>query len=151
MLRPSAHSDTFTRDNLPDPALWPDLLLAGFDYPDRLNIGVELTDAMVARGFGDHTALIGNGRRRTYKELADWTNKLANALVDNLGLKPGNRVLIRSANNPAMVACWLAATKAGAVVVNTMPMLPCDLRHAPDGRDGGLRQDLGLPQERGRL
>ncbi|MDP1136621.1 hypothetical protein Q6325_28610, partial [Klebsiella pneumoniae] len=30
---------------------------------------------------------------------------------------------IRSANNPAMVACWLAATKAGAVVVNTMPML----------------------------
>ncbi len=123
MLRPSAHSDTFTRDNLPDPALWPDLLLAGFDYPDRLNIGVELTDAMVARGFGDHTALIGNGRRRTYKELADWTNKLANALVDNLGLKPGNRVLIRSANNPAMVACWLAATKAGAVVVNTMPML----------------------------
>ena len=32
-------------------------------------------------------------------------------------------MLIRSANNPAMVACWLAATKAGAVVVNTMPML----------------------------
>ena len=44
-------------------------------------------------------------------------------MVDDLGVKPGNRVLIRSANNPAMVACWLAATKAGAVVVNTMPML----------------------------
>ena len=44
-------------------------------------------------------------------------------LVADLGIKPGNRVLIRSANNPAMVACWLAATKAGAVVVNTMPML----------------------------
>ncbi len=78
---------------------------------------------MVEKGFGDHTALIGNGRRRTYKELSDWTNRLAHALVDDLGLKPGNRVLIRSANNPAMVACWLAATKAGAVVVNTMPML----------------------------
>ena len=88
-----------------------------------MNVGVELTDAMVARGFGDNTALIGNGRRRTYKELSDWTNRLAHALVDNLGVKPGNRVLIRSANNPAMVACWLAATKAGAVVVNTMPML----------------------------
>jgi 2-aminobenzoate-CoA ligase len=88
-----------------------------------LNAAVELTDAMVARGFGDRTALIGNGRRRTYKELADWTNRLAHALVDDLGVKPGNRVLIRSANNPAMVACWLAATKAGAVVVNTMPML----------------------------
>jgi 2-aminobenzoate-CoA ligase len=78
---------------------------------------------MVDKGFGDHTALIGNGRRRTYKELTDWTNRIAHALVEDYGVKPGNRVLIRSANNPAMVACWLAATKAGAVVVNTMPML----------------------------
>ena len=59
----------------------------------------------------------------TYKELADWTNRLANAMASDLGVRPGNRVLVRSANNPAMVACWLAATKAGAVVVNTMPML----------------------------
>jgi 2-aminobenzoate-CoA ligase len=123
MLRPSAHEDIFTRENLPPPESWPDLLLDGYDYPDTLNVGVELTDAMVARGFGDHTALIGQGRRRTYKELADWTNRLANALVEDFGVRPGNRVMIRSANNPAMVACWLAATKAGAVVVNTMPML----------------------------
>lgn len=123
MLRASAHTDTFARDNLPPLAQWPDLLLEGFDYPDRLNAAVELTDAMVAKGFGDRTALIGNGRRRTYKELTDWTNRLAHVLVDDLGVKPGNRVMIRSANNPAMVACWLAATKAGAVVVNTMPML----------------------------
>ncbi|MFT6677324.1 MAG: 2-aminobenzoate-CoA ligase [Sulfitobacter sp.] len=123
MFSVSGHSDSYCRDNLPDPSLWPDLLLEGFDYPDRLNVGVALTDAMVAKGFGDHTALIGNGRRRTYKELSDWTNRLARAMVEDLGVKPGNRVLIRSANNPAMVACWLAATKAGAVVVNTMPML----------------------------
>ncbi|MEM9196677.1 MAG: AMP-binding protein [Pseudomonadota bacterium] len=123
MLGPSAHSDSFARDNLPPGDQWPAFVLDGFDYPERLNAGVELTDAMVARGFGDNTALIGNGRRRTYKELADWTNRLAHALVVDLGVKPGNRVLIRSANNPAMVACWLAATKAGAVVVNTMPML----------------------------
>jgi 2-aminobenzoate-CoA ligase len=123
MLGPSAHVDAFARDNLPPPEQWPDLPLDGFDYPERLNVGVELTDAMVARGHGDRTALIGNGRRRTYKELADWTNRLARALVEDLGVRPGNRVLIRSANNPAMVACWLAATKAGAVVVNTMPML----------------------------
>ena len=122
-LKPSAHDDTFARDNLPAMDDWPDLLLDGFDYPDRLNAGVELSDAMVDRGFGDHTALIGNGRQRTYKELADWTNRIAHVLVDDLGVKPGNRVLIRSANNPAMVACWLAATKVGAVVVNTMPML----------------------------
>ncbi|MEZ5784065.1 MAG: AMP-binding protein [Rhizobiaceae bacterium] len=123
MLSPSAHIDTFTRDNLPPQSEWPDFLLGDFQYPEQLNAAVELTDRMVERGFGDNIALIGNGRRRTYKELSDWTNRLAHALVDDYGLKPGNRVLIRSANNPAMVACWLAATKAGAVVVNTMPML----------------------------
>jgi len=123
MLGPSAHIDTFSRDNLPPAAQLPDFRLAGFDYPERLNIGVELTDRMVQKGFGDNTALIGNGRRRTYKELTDWTNRLARALVENYGVRPGNRVLVRAANNPAMVACWLAATKAGAVVVNTMPML----------------------------
>ena len=123
MLGPSGHEDGFTRDNLPPPEDWPEIDLGGFDYPDWINVGVELTDKMVEKGFGDHTALVGNGRRRTYKELADWTNRLARALVEDYGVRPGNRVLIRSANNPAMVACWLAATKAGAVVVNTMPML----------------------------
>jgi 2-aminobenzoate-CoA ligase len=119
----SAHLDTFTRDNLPPAHKWPDILLDTFDYPEELNAAVELTDRMVARGFGDHDALIGNGRRRTYKELSDWTNRIAHALVEDFGIKPGNRILIRSANNPALVACWLAATKAGAVVINTMPML----------------------------
>jgi 2-aminobenzoate-CoA ligase len=119
----SAHTDTFTRDNLPPSQLWPDISLEGFQYPEELNAGVELTDTMVKRGFGDHVALIGNGRRRTYKELSDWTNRIAHALTEDFGIKPGNRILVRSANNPAMVACWLAATKAGAVVVNTMPML----------------------------
>ena len=120
---PSAHTDTFTRDNLPPAQLMPDFLLDGFAYPDHINAAVELTDAIVAGGHGDRIALIGNGRQRTYKELADWTNRLAHALTEDLGVRPGNRVLIRSANNPAMVACWLAATKAGAVVVNTMPLL----------------------------
>ncbi|ODT60700.1 MULTISPECIES: AMP-binding protein [Paracoccus] len=123
MLGPSGHEDSFTRDNLPPEDAWPRIELAGFDYPDWLNVGAELTDRMVDRGFGDRVALVGNGRARTYKELSDWTNRLAHALVADYGLRPGNRVLIRSANNPAMVACWLAATKAGAVVVNTMPML----------------------------
>jgi len=124
-LGPSAHVDTFARDNLPPFDQWPDILLDRneFQYPERLNAGVELTDCMVERGFGDHVALIGNGRRRTYKELSDWSNRLAHALVENFDVKPGNRVLIRSGNNPALVAAWLAASKAGAVVVNTMPLL----------------------------
>ena len=118
---------------------------------------------MVEQGFGDNVALIGNGRQRTYKELADWTSRIAHALVEDYGVKPGNRVLIRSANNPAMVAAWLGATKAGAVVVNTMPMLragelaqdrrqgrdrPRALRHPADGRDRRLRQGQPLPEDR---
>ncbi|MEO3997283.1 AMP-binding protein [Mesorhizobium sp. CAU 1732] len=123
MLGATAHVDTFCRDNLPPHDQWPDLPQDGFDYPEYINCAVELTDRLVEKGFGDNTALIGNGRRRTYKELSDWTNRLARALVENYGVRPGDRILIRSPNNPAMVACWLAATKAGAVVVNTMPML----------------------------
>ena len=123
MLGPSGHVDSFARDNLPSADQWPELKLESFQYPEWLNAAVELTDAMVAKGFGDHVALIGHGRQRTYKELADWTNRIAHALVEDYGVKPGHRVLIRSANNPAMVACWLAATKVGAVVINTMPML----------------------------
>ena len=139
MLGRSAHVDTFTRDKLPPIDQWPELPLNGFDYPDTLNAAVELTDRLVARGFGDRVALIGNGRQRTYKELSDWTNRIARALVEDYGVKPGNRVLIRSANNPAMVACWLAATKAGAVVINTMPMLRAvELSKIVDKAETGL-------------
>ena len=122
-LLTSGHVDTFSRDNLPPKHQWPELNANQYAYPQQLNVAVELTDNMVERGFGDHVALIGNGRMRTYKELSDWTNRLAHALVDEYGIQPGNRILIRADNNPALVACWLAATKAGAVVVNTMPML----------------------------
>ena len=51
---------------------------AELQYPEHLNAAVELTDRIVEEeGFGDNAALIGNGRRRTYKELTDWTNRLA--------------------------------------------------------------------------
>jgi acyl-CoA synthetase (AMP-forming)/AMP-acid ligase II len=65
MLGPTAHVDTFARDNLPPPDEWPDFRLDGFDYPEYVNAAVELTDRMVERGFGDRVALIGHGPRRT--------------------------------------------------------------------------------------
>ena len=104
-LGPSAHVDTFARDNLPPAEQWPDLLLdrPEFQYPEYLNAAVELTDRMVEKGFGDHTALIGNGRRRTYKELTDWSNRLAHALVEDFGVKPGQP---RAASAPATTRPW---------------------------------------------
>ena len=124
-LGPSGHVDRFTRERLPPPDTWPALLLdrPEFRYPERLNAAVELTDRMVERGFGERVALIGEGRSRSYRELAEWTNRLARALTEDYGLVSGQRVLLRSGNNPAFVAAWLAVTKAGGVAVNTMPML----------------------------
>jgi len=89
-LGPTGHVDTFARDNLPPRDHWPELLLDSFGYPEYLNAAVELTDRIVEQGLGDNTALIGNGRRRTYKELSDWTNRLAHALTEDYGVQPGN-------------------------------------------------------------
>ncbi len=107
-LGPTAHTDNFTRDNLPPFDLWPELDLAAFQYPETLNAAVELTDRMVERGFGDHTALIGNGRQRTYKELADWTNRIAHALVEGLRGEAGQSRLDPFGQQPCdggRVAC----------------------------------------------
>jgi 2-aminobenzoate-CoA ligase len=123
MLGPTTHIDSFTRDNLPAEADMPVFLLKDYAYPDYLNAAVELTDRMVEKGFGDRIALEGVGRARTYAELATWSSQIARALVEDYGVKPGNRILIRSSNTPALVATWLGATKAGAVVINTMPLL----------------------------
>src|SRR4051812_48072781 len=88
-LGPSGHVDDFARRNLPQSGQWPELRLdrPEFQYPEYLNAAVELTDRIVAKGLGDNIALIGNGRQRTYKELADWSNRLAHALVENYGVK----------------------------------------------------------------
>ena len=125
-LGPSGHVDDFSRRNLPPFEQWPELLLdrPEFQYPEYLNAAVELTDRIVERGLGDNIALIGNGRQRTYKELADWSNRLAHALVENYGVKPGNRVLIRSGNNPALVAPSQAATSAGLLPERMSTRLP---------------------------
>src|SRR5260370_428712 len=92
-LGPSGHVDDFARRNLLPFEQWPELLLdrPEFRYPEYLNAAVELTDRIVDKGWGDRIALIGNGRQRTYKELADWSNRLAHALVENYGVKPDYR------------------------------------------------------------
>lgn len=125
-LSPSAHVDTFCRDNLPPQEQWPVLRfdVPEVQYPERLNCAVELLDAMVARHGRDRTCLLApDGTRWTYGDLLDRANRIANVLVDDLGLVPGNRVLLRGPNNPGLVAAWFAVLKAGGVVVPTMPML----------------------------
>ena len=124
-LSPSAHTDTFCRDNLPDPADWPEIVLGpDTTYPDRLNCATALLDDVIDELGGDRPCLLSpSGEEWTYEDLRRTANRVANVLVDDLGLVPGNRVLLRGPNNPWTVACWFGVLKAGGVVVATMPLL----------------------------
>jgi len=121
----SGHVDGFARENLPPRETWPDLRLAeaGLSYPDRLNVVTELLDRHVAEGRGSRTAIVAPGLEWRYADLAEKVNRIANVLVRDLGLAAGNRVLLRAANTPMMVAAYLAVLKAGGIAVATMPML----------------------------
>jgi 2-aminobenzoate-CoA ligase len=124
MIR-SAHLDTFARDNLPARAQWPEFLfkLPELNYPDRLNCVSAFVDDWVAAGEGARDCLISPSERWSYADLAERVNRIANALTRDLGVVPGNRVLLRGPNSPMMVAAYFAVIKAGAVVVATMPLL----------------------------
>ena len=119
--------DSFCRDSLPPRELWPvmryDTLPELSAYADRMNCATELLDRAIERGWGERTALIAPGARWTYRDLLETSNRIAHVLVDDLGLIPGGRVLLRGPNNPMLVACWFAVLKAGGVVVCTMPLL----------------------------
>ncbi|GAA2639740.1 AMP-binding protein [Streptomyces axinellae] len=145
---PTAHLDTFARDQLPPPAQWPRLLLndPALQYPGRLNCGTELLDRTVERLGADRPAFHTGGMplpepgpgpgdarapeepsgsrapRRTwsYGELRALVNRLAHVLADDLGVVPGNRVLLRGPTTPELAACWLAVMKAGAVAVTVL-------------------------------
>lgn len=125
----TAHIDTFARDNLPPREQWPELVFTRpeLQYPERLNCAAELLDKMVAAGHGERPAIWapvdGKPVRCTYRQLLAQANRIARALRENLGLVPGNRVLLRGPNNPMMAACWLGIVKAGGIVVATMPLL----------------------------
>ena len=128
----SAHIDTFTCDNLPPAEQLPEFLfdLPELQFPERLNCADPLLDDHVVQGRGGRVCIQAPGLRWTYADLQERANRIANVLVRDMGLVPGNRVLLRAPNNPMMAACWFAVMKAGAVAVATMPLLRAkELRH----------------------
>lgn len=124
-LSPSAHIDTFCRDNLPPDEEWPDLeyTLAELRYPDRLNAADELLNPVIAAGGAGRRCLLSPEETWTYGDVAARASQVARVLTEDLGIVPGNRVLLRGPNNPWLAVCWLGVLKAGAVAVTTMPML----------------------------
>jgi 2-aminobenzoate-CoA ligase len=123
----TAHRDTFARDNLPPKELWPRMDFSTLPelaaYPDRLNCAAELLDRAIERGWGGRTAFYYGGAKWTYADLQRKADAAARVLVEDMGLVPGNRVLLRGPNNPMMAACWFAVMKAGGIAVATMPLL----------------------------
>ena len=122
---PSAHVDTFALDNLPSKALQPEFLftLPALQFPVQLNCASELLDRHITAGRGERVCLRAAGVMWTYAELQRQANRVANVLVKQMGLVPGNRVLLRAPNNPMMVAAWFGVMKAGGIAVATMPLL----------------------------
>jgi 2-aminobenzoate-CoA ligase len=127
MTEPTSHVDTFIRDNMPGPELWPEMdysvLPVLTEYPARFNVAVELIDKQVNNGYENTPAIIFGDEIWTYSELMHRTNRIANVLVDDYGFVPGERVLIRSGNHPILIASWLAVLKAGGIAITTMPVL----------------------------
>jgi 2-aminobenzoate-CoA ligase len=122
---PSAHVDTFAREQLPPQELWPVMTTIGvpdLDYPANLNAAVELLDRSVESGLGAHPCLRTDNEVWSYQKLLECANRIANLLVRR-GLAPGERVLLRDTNSPMLAACWFAVLKAGGIAVTTMSLL----------------------------
>ncbi|HEX2495035.1 MAG TPA: AMP-binding protein [Steroidobacter sp.] len=121
----TAHVDTFARDHLPSREQWPDLIfeLPELQYPSRLNCASVLLDDAIVEGYGGRVALRSPETAWTYRDLLERSNQMAHVLVKELGLVPGNRVLLRGCNCPMLVAAWFAVLKAGGIALTTMPML----------------------------
>lgn len=120
----TAHLDTFTHDRLPPKEQWPDLIFtrSEFRYPERINCASRLLDRHVAGGNGSRRCLLSPTQTWTYAELLEKANQIAHVLIEDMGIVPGNRVLLRGPNTPMLAACWFAVMKAGAVAVTTMPL-----------------------------
>ncbi|EYS94191.1 2-aminobenzoate-CoA ligase [Cupriavidus sp. SK-4] len=158
----TAHLDTFARDRLPPPDMWPVFRFnADTDYPERMNAAVELVDRHVREGRGERIAIRhrrdGQIETVTYAQLAALVNRIAHVLVEDMQLVPGSRVLLRGPNNLMMAASWLATLKAGLVAVPTMPLLRAkELKQIIDKAqvgaalcDARLREELDANQQAG--
>ena len=124
-LRPSLHIDSFARENLPPEAQWPlfEFPLPALSIADPFNCGEWLLDQAVRSLSPEKPAIFFGHEMWSYGRLAAETNRLCHVLTDDLGVVPGNRILLRGGNSPMMFAAWLAVMKVGAIAVSTMPML----------------------------
>jgi len=121
----SAHIDRFVLEHLPPADQQPELVfdLPELNYPERLNAGVELLRRAIEAAGPDAPALIDHDHAFSWSRVDAISGRMARVLVEEMGLVPGNRVLLHGPNSSWTVLAWFAILKAGGVVVATMPML----------------------------
>ncbi|WP_187367360.1 acyl-CoA synthetase [Haloferax sp. KTX1] len=91
-------------------------------YPEHVNVVTELVDRHVSEGRGDNVAIRFEDEELTYAELQRQVNRLGNGLV-NIGVEPGDRVVVRFTNRPEAIVSCLAVQKIGAVALPSMKLL----------------------------
>jgi 2-aminobenzoate-CoA ligase len=121
----SAQVDRFVHDRLPPREQWPQLRyeLPELQLPPQFNLVAELLDRAGEKGWGTRPMLRSPGRTLSYVQAREEVDRICRVLVEDLGLVPGNRVLMRGGNSIAMALAWLAVVKAGGIAVATMPLL----------------------------
>lgn len=67
--------------------------------------------------FGDRTYVATADRRITFTENAAAVSSLAQALRDDYGVRPGDRIAINAANSPEWITAFWACASIGAVAV----------------------------------
>ncbi len=124
MTIPSAQTDRFVHDRLPPRAQWPELR---YELPElriapQANLVQHLFDQVRAQGGIERPLFRTAARTLSYAEAEREVDRMARVLTGELGLEPGNRVLLRGGNSVAMALAWLAVVKAGLIAVATMPL-----------------------------
>jgi 2-aminobenzoate-CoA ligase len=121
----SAQTDRFVHDRLPPKSQWPTLLYERpeLQLPPQLNLVEQLLDRAPDRGWGERPLLRSPAGILTYADVRERVDRICRVLVEDLGLQPGNRVLLRGGNSTGMALAWLAVVKAGGIAVATMPLL----------------------------
>jgi 2-aminobenzoate-CoA ligase len=123
--RYTAHWDSFCADNLPAPEWTPEFKFSKIwlRHPDRLNAASELLDRMVASGHGESPCFRTARGNWLYQDVLTTANAMAETLLDDFGVVPGTRVLLRGYNTPYLFTLFLALLKLGAVAVPTPPSM----------------------------
>ena len=122
---PSAQTDRFVHDRLPPPEQWPELR---YDLPElqtlpaQLNVVQALFERALSAGHAERPFLRSDERTLSYAQARDEVHRFAQVLAQ-MGLQPGNRVLLRGGNSIAMALAWLAVVQSGLIAVATMPLL----------------------------